>query len=135
MPTGTVRQIGYANRDNVAKNLAGITVGTWTTIRNTADSASLSLTTTSLETSMYIDISVVGWGTAGYKYIRPTVDGVSPSSAAVSYLSDQVSNSSTTFVVTGLSLGSHTIGAQIMSPDTGSISYRTVTIKVYEVKS
>jgi hypothetical protein len=134
---GFIRQLGIVLRDNVDKALGTVVANTWYTIRNTADTADLSVTFTNTQNPFYVDVAITAWGNSdSYRNIQLLVDGatgtVLPSNAAVSFVLNGVAPGLTTFQVTATP-GSHTIKVQIQSTSANAIDYRNCVIKVYEV--
>ncbi len=140
LPAGSQRQLAYVSREN-AKLEATYAANEMSMLRNDANTANLAASFTNTETTIYVSVEVVCWGTQGYKNLRLLLDGATPSamipsSSPVSYLTDQVTAAAITFRLTGVTPGTHSITAGVFRPnESGVISYRNAAIRVYEVKA
>jgi hypothetical protein len=137
--TGFVKQLGFVNRDNSAKTIAA-TSNTWYNVRNTADTADLSLSVTPSGTKFYLDVSLVVWADVNaYKNLRILVDGavgsMVPSVAPMSYLLNGVAPGMTNFEIT-TTAGAHTLTFQIQSEGVaGNLAYRQFFARAYEIST
>lgn len=134
---GFMRQLGIAIRDNIDKSLGTVVANSWYTIRNSGDTADLSVTFTTTQGVFYVDYAIIAWSNAnGYKNLQLLVDGattgVFPSVVVASYLLNGVAPGGGTFQVT-LPAGSHTIKLQLQSLNADAVDYRNCILRVYEV--
>lgn len=136
---GTVVQLAFVQRGNVVKDAGTLAQNGVHIIRNQADNASLIAAFTNTRSTVYIQVEGVTWGPQGYKNLVPSLDGsfptgTLPDTAPVSYLNDQVTAFSVTFMLPNVTPGAHSFTLGIFRPnESGVVNYRNISYKVYEV--
>lgn len=135
--SGLMRQLGFGARDNVDKSLGTVTASAWYTVRNSADSADLSVSFTNTQSTFYVEVVIVTWGGAdGYRNIQLLIDGSAatstPAAGPANFLLDGVAPGMTVFQVTATP-GAHAAKVQVQSTTATTTNYRNCSIKIYEV--